>query len=42
MVGDYTGTVFSGKRVVSVHVQARAASGSRFNQSAYAYSVLLP
>jgi hypothetical protein len=42
MVGDYTGTVFSGKRVVSVHVQARAASGSRFNQSAYACSVVLP
>ena len=27
MVGDYTGTVFSGGRIVAVHVQAGAAGG---------------
>jgi hypothetical protein len=42
MVGDYTGTVFAGKRVVSVHVQARARQGGRFNEAAYAYSLTLP
>lgn len=42
MVGDYTGTVFSGKRVVSVHVQARAPQGDRFNEATYAYSMTLP
>ena len=42
MVGDYTGTVFSGKRIVSVHVQARAPQGDRFNEAAYAYSMTLP
>jgi hypothetical protein len=42
MVGDYTGTVFSGKRIVSVHVQARAPSGGRFNEPAYAYVLTLP
>jgi hypothetical protein len=42
MVGDYTGTVFSGKRVVSVHVQARAPSGGRLNEAAYAYVLTLP
>ena len=38
MVGDYTGTVFSGGRVVSVHVQAGAPVGGRFNEATYAYS----
>jgi hypothetical protein len=42
MVGDYTGTVFSGKRVVSVHVQARAPRGGTFNEAAYAYVLTLP
>ncbi len=42
MVGDYTGTVFAGKRVVSVHVQARPPQGNTFNEAAYAFSVTLP
>jgi hypothetical protein len=42
MVGDYMGTVFSGKRVVSVHVQARAPRAGRFNEATYAYSITLP
>jgi hypothetical protein len=42
MVGDYTGTVFSGRRVVSVHVQARQPTGDRFNEATYAYSLTLP
>jgi hypothetical protein len=41
MVGDYTGTVFSGRRVVSVHVQARAPQGGRFNEATYAFSLTL-
>jgi hypothetical protein len=42
MVGDYTGTVFSDRRVVAVHVQARAPSGGRFDEALYAYSQALP
>ncbi|CAN5147043.1 sialidase family protein [soil metagenome] len=42
MVGDYTGTVFSGQRVVSVHVQARAPQAGRFNEATYAFSMTLP
>jgi hypothetical protein len=42
MVGDYTGTVFSGKRVVSIHVQARAPRGGTFNEAAFAYVLTLP
>ena len=42
MVGDYMGTVFSGGRVVSVHVQARPPQGDRFNEAMYAYSQTLP
>ena len=42
MVGDYMGTVFAGKRVVSVHTQARAPKGGRFNESIYAFSLTLP
>jgi len=42
MVGDYTGTVFAGKRIVSVHVQARPPQGKTFNEAAYAFSVTLP
>ena len=38
MVGDYTGTVFSGGRIVAVHVQARAPVGGRFDESAFAYT----
>jgi hypothetical protein len=41
MVGDYTGTVFAGRRVVSVHVQARARVGGRFNEATYAFSLTL-
>jgi hypothetical protein len=41
MVGDYMGTVFSGRRVVSVHVQARPPQGGRFNESTYAFSLTL-
>ncbi len=42
MVGDYTGTVFAGTRVVSVHVQARPPQGGRFNEATYAFSMTLP
>jgi hypothetical protein len=42
MVGDYMGTVFVGRRVVSVHVQARRPQGERFNEATYAYSLTLP
>jgi hypothetical protein len=42
MVGDYTGTVFAGKRVVSVHAQAHPPQGGRFNESIYAFSLTLP
>jgi len=42
MVGDYTGTVFAGQRVVSVHVQARPPQGDRFNEATYAFSLTLP
>jgi hypothetical protein len=38
MVGDYTGTVFSGGRIVAVHVQARAPAGGRFDEAAFAYT----
>ena len=42
MVGDYTGIVFSGRRVVSVHVQARPPQGSRLNEAVYAYAWTMP
>ena len=42
MVGDYSGTVFAGRRVVSVHVQARPAQGDRFDEATYAFSLNLP
>jgi hypothetical protein len=42
MVGDYMATVFAGNRVVSVHVQARAPQGGRFNEAVYAFSLTLP
>jgi hypothetical protein len=42
MVGDYVATVFAGKRVVSVHAQARAPQGGRFNEGLYAFSLALP
>jgi hypothetical protein len=42
MVGDYMGTVFSGSRVVVVHVQARAPRGDTFNEALYAASLPRP
>jgi hypothetical protein len=36
MVGDYTGTVFSGSRVVAVHVQARTPRPAVLNEAVYA------
>ena len=42
MVGDYVATVFAGKRVVSIHAQARPPRGSRLNEAIYAFSMTLP
>jgi hypothetical protein len=42
MVGDYVASVFAGKRVVSVHAQARAPQGGRFDEAIYAFSLPLP
>jgi hypothetical protein len=42
MVGDYTGVVMSGKRVVSVHVQARAPRAGRLNEAVYGYALTMP
>jgi hypothetical protein len=42
MVGDYTGVVFSGKRVVSLHVQARAPRGGRLSEAVYGYVLTTP
>jgi hypothetical protein len=42
MVGDYMGTVFSGTRVVAVHVQARAPRAGRLNEALYAASLPRP
>jgi hypothetical protein len=42
MVGDYTGVVFSGKRVVSVHVQARAPRAGQLNEAVYGYALTMP
>ena len=42
MVGDYTGTVFSGGRVVAVHVEASPPSGGAFNEPLFAYTLALP
>jgi hypothetical protein len=42
MVGDYMGTVFSGSRVVTVHVQARAPRAGKFNEALYAASLPRP
>jgi hypothetical protein len=42
MVGDYMGTVFSGTRVVTVHVQARAPRGGTLNEALYAASLPRP
>jgi hypothetical protein len=38
MVGDYMGAVFSGTRVVAVHVEARAPRAGRLNEALYAAS----
>jgi len=42
MVGDYMGTVFSGSRVVAVHVEARPPRGERLNEALYAASLPRP
>jgi hypothetical protein len=42
MIGEYTGLVFSGKRVVSVHVQARAPQAGRLNEALYGYALTMP
>jgi hypothetical protein len=42
MVGDYMGTVFSGSRVVAVHVEARAPRNGRLNEALYAASLPRP
>jgi hypothetical protein len=42
MVGDYTGTVFSGSRIVAVHVQARGPRAGRLNEALYAASLPRP
>jgi hypothetical protein len=42
MVGDYMGTVFSGARVVAVHVQARAPRAGTLNEALYAASLPRP
>jgi hypothetical protein len=42
MVGDYMGTVFSGSRVVAVHVQARAPRLGQLNEALYAASLPRP
>jgi hypothetical protein len=42
MVGDYMGTVFSGSRVVAVHVQARAPRAGVLNETVYAASLPRP
>jgi hypothetical protein len=41
MLGDYVATVFAGKRVVSVHTQARAPRAGRFDEAIYAFSLTL-
>jgi len=42
MVGDYTGTVFSGSRVVAVHVQGRPTRPALVNEALYAASLPRP
>jgi len=42
MVGDYMGTVFAAKRIVSVHTQARPPRGGRLNEAIYAFSRTVP
>ncbi len=42
MVGDYTGTVFSGSRVVAVHVQGRPPRPALLNEAVYAASLPRP
>jgi hypothetical protein len=42
MVGDYTGTVFSGSRVVAVHVQGRPTRPALLNEALYAASLPRP
>jgi hypothetical protein len=42
MVGDYMATVFAGKRVVSLHTQAKPPRAGRFDEAIYAFSLTLP
>jgi hypothetical protein len=42
MVGDYTSVVFSGRRVVSVHAQARAPRAGSLNEAVYGYALTMP
>jgi hypothetical protein len=42
MVGDYMGTIFSGTRIVALHVQARAPQNGRLNEALYAASLPRP
>jgi hypothetical protein len=42
MVGDYTGTVYAGGRVVAVHVLASPPQGGGFNESTFAFSFTQP
>lgn len=42
MVGDYTAVVFSGRRVVGVHVQARAPRSGELNEAVYGYALTMP
>ncbi len=42
MVGDYTGTVYAGGRVVSVNVLAVPPRAGRFNEAAFAFSFTQP
>jgi hypothetical protein len=42
MVGDYVSTTFAGKRVVSVHTQARAPQGGHLDEAVYAFSLTMP
>ncbi len=42
MVGDYVASVFAGRRVVSVHTQARAPRSGRFDETIHAFSLTMP
>jgi len=42
MVGDYVATVFAGRRVVSVNVQAHPPQAGQLNEAVYAFSLTSP